>query len=126
MNARDSRQRQLEGRFPRRAHLTKDDMHAQYFSDLPKDDVLVALELFERELMIQIGFLRPDDSLTALLGPVMTRNPIRWLFYRGLEGDGVAEVGHQLAIRREQLGWSRLERGDLRTFGDFVRAWCRT
>jgi hypothetical protein len=118
------RQRELETRFPQRPHLTKSQLAAEYFSELPITCVLEALELLEREFRIDAGFLRPDDSLIALFAPVRTWNPLRWLFLRGLESDGVAEIEHQLARKRESLQRAQITRGDVRSFGDFVRSWC--
>jgi hypothetical protein len=110
-------------RFPNRETLSAEQLWREYFPDLPQDRTLQCFATFEREFHLPVGFLRPDDSLTALFAPVLTWNPIRWLFFRSLENDGVTEIRYQLELQLKRHGTDRLW-SEIRTFGDFVRSWC--
>jgi hypothetical protein len=116
------RERAIRRRFPARAQLSKDDLWRQYFSNLQRESVLNCLSAFELEFRLDPGFLRPDDSLTALFAPVHTWNPFRWMFYRGIENEGASELAHEVTKRLDAVNASRGVK--LSTFGDLVRAWC--
>ena len=97
-------------------------MHERCFRELPKENVSDCLCTFAREFQLDPGFLRPDDSLMVIFAPVRTWNPLKWLYFRGLEGDAAAELEALLAKRLRERGISPQDMR-LRTFGDFVRAW---
>ena len=117
-----NREKKIRARFPHRDDLSYEELWAQHFPSLPREQVVECLKLFELEYHITTGFLRPDDSLTALFAPVPTWNPIKWLMYRGIESDGRTELSHQLERRFPQQASQGLL--ELRTFGDYVSAWC--
>jgi hypothetical protein len=116
------REQVIRARFPPRACLSPDQLWADFFSDLPQSCVRESLHAFQVEFRLDPGFLRPDDSLTALFAPVRTRNPWRWLSFRSIESDGVGELAHALTKRLDAMKAPKDVK--LSTFGDFVRAWC--
>jgi len=117
-----TREAQIRRRFPPRPNLSADDLWAQCFDSIDKECVLECLQFFEQEFHINAGFLRPDDSLAALFAPVPTWNPLKWMLYRGIENDGVSELWAVLNRRLSAAGVK--ESHDIRTFGDYVHAWC--
>ncbi len=88
-----------------------------------KEAVMDALELIEEKFEVPIGLLRPEDELSKLTDPVRTRNPLKWVMYRGITEDSVSELNYQLALRLEKYG-VQVPAGRIRTLGDYVRAWC--
>lgn len=124
VSAASRRQHALKGRFPGRRTLSAEEMWRTCFPDAQRDDVLECVALFAQEFRIDVGFLRPEDSLDVLFAPVPSMNPWHWLEFRGLEGDGVAEIAHQLYKRRKARGLPELRRAEVLTFGDLMRAWC--
>lgn len=122
MTWREDRQRSLELRFPKRESLTYEQLQERYFADLDRVCVINCLSVMERELKLQLGFMRPEDSLSLLFVPVRTLNPLRWLLFRGLEGDSQAELAHLLKLRAKDT-YGDLEH--IHCLDDYVRAWCK-
>jgi hypothetical protein len=110
-------------RFPPRDLLSVDELWREHFAELPREQALECFAVIEREFQLSIGFLRADDSLTALFAPVPTWNPWRWVSFRVLESDGVTEIWHQLERQLKRHGTDGLWT-EIRTFVDFVRSWC--
>lgn len=117
---RDARRAAIARRFPPRPDLPKEAIWQEFFADLPRAQVLECLGILEEDLVLPVGMLRPDDSLTALLAPVPTWNPIWWLRNRSIESDHVLELRQQLGARQQRT--DRVE--TLYKLGDLVRAWC--
>lgn len=117
--------RTLLGRLADREDLGKTKAYQQYWAGLPERDVMELFELLETEYQVPPGLLRPEDDVNKLLGPVRTRNPFRWLFYRARTEDRIAEINYQLGKRQRQRGTQKAwEQARIVTVGDLMRAWC--
>ncbi len=110
-------------RFFGRTELPWDDLYDKHFSNLPRREVFEMFEFLGEEFGLPIGILRPDDPLEAIFEPVPTRNPVKWLSYRGYEGDMAAELHHRLAVREKTMGTAG-NRAQITTFGEYAAAWC--
>lgn len=95
------------------------------FFNLDQKEVSELFRLLEQEFRIDVGFLRPDDSLYALFSPVSTFNPLAWMIFRGLESDAKNEIGAELVRKRRKRGLPELLTTEPRTFGELVVAWCQ-
>jgi hypothetical protein len=91
------RRQEIMARFPVRDTLEKSELIRRFFPENNEGEVLELLELVEREFRIDVGFLRPDDSLYALFAPIPTRNPLWWMLFRMWESDGVTEISAEVA-----------------------------
>lgn len=108
-----------------RDELGREELLAMFEPGLPKDEAFEAFDLFEQEYGIPAGMFRPGDPLSALFERVTTCNPLRWMGYQVRAFDGEAELGYQLHKKLRQHGTDTAWKyGSVRTFGDFVRAWC--
>jgi hypothetical protein len=109
------------------------------FADRPMLDVVQFASLFNppidvesieklraivaSEFALELGLLRPDDKLDALLAhPTSGGNPFRWLFYEGWSREASNELDHQLTKRLEARAiprpWPKIL-----TVDDLVTAW---
>ena len=95
----------------------------RYWKDWPVADIHELFELWEFELKISAGYMRPDDDLTALLAPVKLRNPFTWFATEPKLEDATSEINYRLASRRRERGWPELDRSPL-TMADLVGVWC--
>jgi hypothetical protein len=117
--------RSVVKRFSDRPDIGKKEVYLQYFEPMGLSEkcVLECLDLIETEYDVSAGLIRPNDNISLLVGDVMTKNPIRWVFYRAREEDIQSELNYQLGKRMRQHGTEGLWK-DIDTIGDFVRAWC--
>jgi hypothetical protein len=116
----------LRRRFPPRDKLTKSDLAKRFFSGYQEAETIELFDLIEREFHIDIGFLRPEDSLDTLFAPVSSWNPFSWAMFRALESDGVNEISTEVAKKRKRRGLPVVPANEVRTVGDLVHAWCET
>ena len=116
---------EMQRRFPDRADLGREEAYRCFWAPLglPFADVFSLFDLIEQEYQISGGALRPDDPMEALLFPVRTRGPLRWLACEPRLEDATSELNYRLA--------KRIERGEAvepeqppRTISDFVHLWC--
>lgn len=112
-------------RFGKREDFGKDGLYKRYFKsdELPREAVLECFDLIESEYGISVGILRPDDVLTKLFEPVITRNPLKWLEYQLKAGDKQSELNYQLNKRLRKHNIFELVYPVI-TVDDFVHAWC--
>jgi len=124
MSAMQRRLEAIKRRFPVRENLEKSELARRCFSEHDGAEALELFALVEREFRIDVGFLRPDDSLHALFSPVPARNPLTWIRFRALESIGVTEISTEVASKRRERGLPSEPPEGIRSFGDLVRAWC--
>lgn len=114
----------IDARFPDRDELTKNELHRQFWSDLPAEDVLEALAAIESECEVTIGLMRPHDKMAVLFVPPPTRNPFRWMEYQVHGGGTDFELSLQLNKRLKKHGRVKEWRDRVQTLDDFIQAWC--
>jgi hypothetical protein len=109
-------------RFADRKDIGKDKLYEQYFSHLPKKDVIEFFDLIEFEYEIPAGQLRPEDKVSKLFEPVKPRNVWHWLVYQVREGDSKIEVINELVKREKRYG--TYEKWKIETIDDLIQCWC--
>lgn len=116
--------RGIDSRFVGRENLTNEALARKFWQHLPQSDVLEALDVLASEADVSVGLLRAEDALDLLFDPPRTRNPWRWLWYRGHSGDSSFEIGLQLSKRLKKHGTTEVWRDSVKSLDDFVHAWC--
>jgi hypothetical protein len=98
--------RVMRSRFGSREMLSRDQCYEVHFAPLglPKERVLECLDLIEVEFDVPVGLLRPTDRISLLFTPVPTKNPLKWLAYRGREEDSQSELDYELGKRLRRYG----------------------
>lgn len=116
---------EMQRRFPDRPDLGREEAYRRFWepAQLPQADVFAVFDLIEQEYRLSAGLLRPDDPMEALLPPVRTRNPLRWLACEPRLEDAASELSYQLGKRMKQ-GAAVEPTLPLQTVQDLVRAWC--
>ena len=115
----------LLARLGDREDLGKEELYARYWPDLLKEEVFKAFDLIEQEYEVPIGVFRPEDELSKLFEPVASKNPLRWMSYQLMAGDKAFEIEGEMARKlRKYDTEEEWERRTIRTFNDYVRAWC--
>jgi hypothetical protein len=120
---RDSAPR-LRARLPGREALPRDAAVAAFWAAYPRSALDELADLWEQELTIPFGLLRPDDSLEELLAPFPVgglRGALSWMSAEAALEDGVSELYYRLGQRR-----SEMPRTPPRTAVDLVAAWCES
>jgi hypothetical protein len=116
--------RAVEARLGERQDLGCHRLWQEFWSGLPEDEVLGALELIEAESEISAGLFRPTDRLHDLFQAPVTKNPFRWMQFQTRSSDGLLEVSYQLSKRLRRRGAVDLWGGKVYTVDEFVQAWC--
>ena len=114
----------VDGRLAGRDQLSKEDLHRQFWSELPQQDVLEALGTIESESDVTVGLMRPTDMLGLLFEPPPTKNPLKQMAYQVHAGDAQFELSRFLTKRLKKHGRASEWNDRIDTLDDFVRAWC--
>ena len=114
----------LRARLPDREALSRDAAIAEFWAAYPRGALEELADLWEQELSIPFGVLRPDDSLERLLAPFPVgglRGALSWLFAEAALEDGLSELNYRLGKRRRETSLP-----PIRTVADLVAAWCES
>ncbi len=112
----------INERFGDRPALTRAEAIKAFWSNLPQAELEEFFELIEVEYGLDVGLLRPDDSLDRLTAPIKTKNHWRWYRVEPRIEDAASELNYELCKRADRNGLGDF--APVSTVGEYVRICC--